>query len=151
LKLNSVKFGHHFNGIVIPNNHPIKGTTAFHKNEGFPIKLDIESFLTLSIQCRHKAIDEFKIPIEHTIEWKIVKGAKDGVFKHGHGHGTKYSDSDKNDCVVYHPPRDGIGKIHKVKEIPILIKIGINKKNGEIIRNLQSNKSTETTNMNLCG
>ena len=128
LRINYVRFEHHVNQIIISNNQPIKGTAVFHKSDGLPIKLDIESFLIISIECRHKVIDEFKIPIGSTIEWKIVNGIEDGVFKHGYGPNTRYSDYDNNECVIYYPPRDGIGKIQKVKEIPIIIKIKANKK-----------------------
>jgi len=150
LKTNSVKLEHYVNGIVISNNHPTKGTTVFHKNEGFPIKLDIESFLILSIECRHKVIDELKIPIESTIEWKIVNGVEDGVFKHGHGLETRYSDSDNNDSVIYYPPRHGIGKNQNVKEIPIALKIETNKKNRKPIKNLPLGSTIGVTDIGLC-
>ncbi len=117
-KMSSVKLGHYVNEIIISNNYPTKGTTVIHKNEGFPIKSDVESFLILSIECRHKVIDELKISIGSTVKWKIVNGIEDGVFKHGYGLDRRYSDSDNNNCVIYDPPRNEIGKIHKVKEIP---------------------------------
>lgn len=150
LRINSVKFEHHVNHMVISDNQPIKGTAVFHKNDGFPIKLDIESFLTISIECRHKVIDEFKIPIRSAIEWKIVNGIEDVVFKHGYGANTRYSDCDNNDCVIYYPPRDGIGKIQKVKEIPIIIKIKANKKSREIIKNLPLDNSIDINSIGLC-
>ncbi|HZH38883.1 MAG TPA: hypothetical protein VEX17_02340 [Bacillales bacterium] len=78
----------------------------------------IESFLIVSTACRHKVIGEFRTPIGSTMEWKIVNGIEDWVFKHGYGPNTRYSDFDNNDCDIYHPPGDGIGKIQKVKEIP---------------------------------
>ncbi len=134
MTINSVKFDHHVHHIVISNNQPIKGTEIFHKNDGFPIKLDTESFLIISIECRHKVIDEFKMPIG-SITNGNCKSCRGGVFKHGYGLDTRGSDIGNNDCVIY-PPRDGIGKIQKVKEIPILIKVKTNKKSGEIIKNL---------------
>jgi hypothetical protein len=149
LRINSVKFEHHVNQVVISNNQPIKGTAVFHKNDGFPIKLVIESFLIISIECRHKVIDELKIPIESTIEWKIANGVEDGVFKHGYGPNTRYSDCDNDDCVIYYPPRDGIGKT-QVKEIPIIIKIKANKKSREIIKNLPLDNSIGITSIGLC-
>lgn len=63
---------------------------------------------------------------------EIVNGIEDWVFKHGYGPNTRYSDCDNNDCDIYHPPGDGIGKIQKVKEIPIITKIKANKKVGRV-------------------
>ncbi len=93
-KIHSVKTEHYFKDIVISNNHPIR-ETVFRKSEGLPIKLPIESFFVLAIECKHKVFHEFKIPIESTIQWRIANGVKDGVFKHGYGVDTKYSDNDE--------------------------------------------------------
>jgi hypothetical protein len=129
-KIYSVKTEHYFKGIFISNNSPFR-ETAFHKSEGLPIKLSVESFFVLTVECKHKVFHEFKIPIEPTIQWKIANGVKDGVFKQGHGVEAKYLDKDNDDCVIYYFPKDGIGKNPKVKEIPISIKIKPNKKNNE--------------------
>ena len=147
-KIHSVKVEHCFKDIVISSNPPVRGT-ALHKREGLPIKLSMESFFALAIECKHKVFHEFKIPIEPTIQWKIVNGVKDGVFKHGHGVDTKYSDNDNDDCVIYYFPKDGIGKNSKVKEIPILIKINPNKKNNGY-NNSAINNSAGINNICVC-
>ena len=147
-KIHSVKTEHYFKDIVISNNHPIR-ETVFRKSEGLPIKLPIESFFVLAIECKHKVFHEFKIPIESTIQWRIANGVKDGVFKHGYGVDTKYSDNDSNDCVIYCFPKDGIEKNSKVKEIPILIKIKPNKKNNEY-KNSTIRNSVDINNIGVC-
>ncbi|MDQ6724259.1 MAG: hypothetical protein M3Z01_08355 [Thermoproteota archaeon] len=148
-KIYSVKVEHFFKKIVISNKLPIN-RIGFHKRDGFPIRLSIESFLVIDIECSHKVFHEFKIPIESTLLWKIENGIKDGVFKHGYGVGTKYSDNDINDCVVYFPPRDdGIEKNSKVKEISILIDIKTNKKDNEIYKNSSLNNSIDINNIVL--
>jgi hypothetical protein len=144
----SVKIEHYFKGIVISNTPPIR-ETVLHKREGLPIKLSMESFFVLAIECEHKVFHEFKIPIESTIQWKIVNGVKDGVFKHGHGVDTKYLDNDNNDCVIYYFPKDGIEKNSGVKEIPILIKINPNKKNNGY-NNSAINNSADINNICVC-
>ncbi|HEY0579625.1 MAG TPA: hypothetical protein VGC75_02860 [Candidatus Nitrosocosmicus sp.] len=124
LKINSVKIEHLFNKIFISNYNSIRQDLVFHQKDGFPMKLSVNSFLVILIECKHKAIQEFKIPIESTIEWKIVNGIKDGAFKHGFGVNTKYSDKDSDTSVIYYPPKEGIGKgKNQTKEISILIKI----------------------------
>src|SRR3982750_4050559 len=147
-KIYSVKIEHHFKDVVIPKNLPCR-ETVLHKREGLPIKLAIESFLTLTIGCKHKLFHELKIPIESIIQWKIANGVKDGVFKHGYGEDTKYSDNDNNDCVIYYFPRGGIEKNSKVKEVPILIKIRTDKKNSEC-RNSATNNSVDIDSICVC-
>jgi ADP-dependent phosphofructokinase/glucokinase len=124
LKINSVKIEHFFNKIFISNYNSIRQDLVFNQKDGFPMKLSVNSFLVILIECKHKAIQEFKIPIESAIEWKIVNGIKDGAFKHGFGVNTKYSDKDSDTSVIYYPPKEGIGKgKNQTKEISILIKI----------------------------
>jgi hypothetical protein len=147
-KIHSVKIEHYFKGIVISNNPPFR-EIVLHKREGLPIKLSIESFFVLAIECKHKVLHEFKIPIESTIQWKIANGVNDGVFKHSHGVDTKYLDNDNNDCVIYYFPKDGIEKNVKVKEIPILVKINPNKKNNEY-NNSTINNSVDINNIGVC-
>jgi hypothetical protein len=125
-KIDSIKIVHFFNKIIINNDNSIEqpAATSFHQKDGFPIKLSIESFIVLLIECNHNVLHEFKIPIDSEIEWKIVNGIRDGAFKHGFGVNTKYSDNDGDTSVIYYPPNEGIGKReNQPKEIPILIKI----------------------------
>jgi hypothetical protein len=124
-RIYSVKIEHFLNKIIINNDNSINQSTPFfHQKDGFPMKLSIESFVVILIQCDHKIINEFKIPLESAIDWKIVNGIRDGAFKHGFGANTKYSDDDCDTSVIYYPPNEGIGKREsQPKEIPILIKI----------------------------
>jgi len=147
LKIISVAIRHHINGITIPYNLSNK-KCIFHKRDGLPMMLAIESFLTISMQCNHERNHIFKIPIEPLIEWKIVNGAKDGAFKHGHGLRSKYSDTDHEKCVIYYPGIRGNKDDCKDKEIPILVRISSNKRKGSIesfSANSYENKSTLIT------
>jgi hypothetical protein len=147
-KIYSVKIEHYFKGIVISNNHFPTRENVFHKSEGLPMKLSMESFFVLAIECKHRVLHEFKIPIEPTIQWKIVNGVRDGTFKHGHGADTKYLENDNNDCVIYYFPKDGIEKYSNVKEIPILIKINPKRK-GEH-KDSETNDSGDINNIGVC-
>lgn len=113
----------HINKIII-SDKPTIGKTVFHQKEGIPIKISIDCFLGTSIECKHKVIHEFKIPIKSSIEWKIVNGTRDGAFKHGFGANAKYSDNKNDDCVIYYHPLNDVDKRkNQIIEILILIKI----------------------------
>lgn len=127
----SVKIRHYLNEIIIPYNLPDK-KCIFHKRDGLPIKISVQSFLIISIQCNHKMGHIFRIPIESLIEWKIINGIKDGAFKHGNGLTAKYSDSDNENCVIYYPTIRGGKDDCKDKEIPISIRIISNSIEGSI-------------------
>lgn len=126
LKVPSVKIRHYFKGIIIPYNLPNK-KCIFHKREGLPIKVSVESFLDIIIQCRHEVNHNFRIPIESLIEWKIINGVNDGAFKHGYGLRSKYSDTNNETCVIYYPGIRGNKDDYKDKDIPISIRISSNK------------------------
>ena len=130
-KVLSVKIRHYLNEIIIPYNLPDKKCT-FHKRDGLPIKVSVESFLIIIIQCNHEINHVFRLPVEPLIEWKIVNGIKDGVFKHGNGLTAKYSDSDNENCVIYYPIISGSKDDYKDKEIPISIRIRPSRINGSI-------------------
>lgn len=130
-KVLSVKIRHYLNEIIIPYNLPDK-KCIFHKRDGLPIKVSVQSFLMISIQCNHKMGHIFRIPIESLIEWKIINGIKDGAFKHGNGLTAKYSDSDSENCVIYYPTISGGKDDCKDKEIPISIRIISNSIEGSI-------------------
>lgn len=130
-KVLSVRIRHHINAIIIPSNLSNKGY-VFHKREGLPIKVSVESFLIITIQCEHKINHIFLFPIESLIEWRIINGVKDGAFKHGYGLTAKYSDTDNENCVIYYPIIRGSKDDYKDKEIPILIRIHSNRIKGSI-------------------
>lgn len=148
IKLYSVKIKHHVDEIIIPNNSKTK-RTIFHQKEGLPIKFSIQSFLAISIQCKHKVFHEFKIPVESLIEWKMVNGKSDGSFKHCNGLNTKYLDSDVGTCVIYYPPKDGIKENNNIKEIPISIKIKVDKLSTENVKKFLLNNSVDINYVDL--
>ena len=127
LKILSVNVIPSFKGIIIPNNKCI-----FHKREGLPLKVSVESYLDIIIQCGHEIKHNFRIPIEPLIEWKIVNGRQDGAFKHGYGLNVKYSDTDNENCVIYYPGIRGTKDDYKDKDIPISITIISNSLKGLI-------------------
>ncbi|WP_458745407.1 hypothetical protein [Candidatus Nitrosocosmicus sp. T] len=121
-KVLSVKIRHYLNEIIIPYDLPNK-ECIFHKRDGLPIKVSVQSFLIIIIQCNHEINHVFRLPIEPLIEWKIVNGIKDGAFKHGNGLTAKYSDADNENCVIYYPIIRGSKDDYRDKEIPISIRI----------------------------
>lgn len=147
LKVLSVYMRHYVRGIILPNNRHI-----FHKRDGLPLKVSIESYIDIIIQCSHEIEHSFKIPIEPLIEWKIINGIKDGVFKHGYGLSSKYSDTDNENCVIYYPGIRGSKDDYKDKDIPISIRISSNKIKGSVenisTNNLQKTKHTQLTEYN---
>lgn len=144
-KVLSVKIRHYFKAIVIPYNLP-NNKYLFHKRDGLPIKVSVQSFLIISIKCNHEIIHIFRIPIESLIEWKIINGIKDGAFKHGYGLRSKYSDTDNENCVIYYPGIRGSKDDYRDKEIPISIRIISSSTEGRIenfsASNGHENKST---------
>ncbi len=144
-KVLSVKIRHYFKAIVIPYNLP-NNKCLFHKRDGLPIKVSVQSFLIISIKCNHEISHIFRIPIESLIEWKIINGVKDGAFKHGYGLRSKYSDTDNENCVIYYPGIRGSKDDDRDKEIPISIRI-ISSSTESLIENFSAsnwheNKST---------
>ncbi|MGD9673207.1 MAG: hypothetical protein AB7U98_06995 [Candidatus Nitrosocosmicus sp.] len=148
IKVLSVNIRHYFNAIIIPNNKFI-----FHKREGLPLKVSVESYLDIIIQCSHKIKHNFRIPIESLINWKIINGVKDGAFKHGYGLNSKYFDIDNENCAIYYPGIRGTKDDYKDKDILISIIISSNNLNSLIESfledNLNENQRILLTNDNL--
>lgn len=120
----------------------------FHKRDGLPIQVSVESLLIVNIQCSHKINHVIRFPIESLIEWEIINGIKDGAFKHGYGLSRTYSNTDSENCVIYYPAIRGTKDDYKDKEIPILIRIRSNKikgSNENFSIDSRENKSTLVT------
>ena len=141
LKVLSVNMRHCFKGVIIPYNLP-NNKCIFHKREGLPLKISVESSFDIIIQCTHEIKHDFRIPIEPLIEWKIVNGIQYGAFKHGYGLNVKYSDTDKENCVIYYPGIRGTVDDYKDKDIPISIRIISNSLNC-LIENFSENNLQE--------
>ena len=144
LKVLSVNIRHYFKDVIIPNNEFI-----FHKREGLPLKVLVESYLDIIVQSSHEIKHNFRIPLEPIIEWKIINGVRDGAFKHGYDLRSKYSDTDNEDCVIYYSGIRGSKDDYKDKDISISIIINSNKITGSIenfsINNLHENNHTPLT------
>jgi len=88
------------------------------------------TLVDIIIQCRHKVNHISEFSIESLIGWKIVNGVCDGVFKNGYGLRSRYSNTDDEKCVNYHPSVRGSNGDCKEKQILISIIIRSNKIEG---------------------
>lgn len=116
--INSTVRSHTALKLAFPQNEII-----FHQKEGLPIKLLIQNFIIVYVNCKHGIIHSFKIPIRSNIKWKVINGFEDGAFKIGYATNVEYVIQEYGDCVIYYPPREGIqsGKDREVK-ISVTIK-----------------------------
>jgi hypothetical protein len=151
LTIHSIKLEHHFNAVATPNKEPFRETMVFHKNEGFPMKLNLDSFIAVTIRCKHDVLNVFRIPIETAIEWKIVNGITDGAFKHGYGLFPEYIDKDRGNSVIFYPSNKRMEKGNLPKEIPILVKVKVTKdKLNNLTKGLLINESDDVNYSSLC-
>ncbi|MDQ4073768.1 MAG: hypothetical protein M3162_05615, partial [Thermoproteota archaeon] len=151
LTIHSIKIEHHFNAITTPHKKPFKETMVFHKNEGFPMKLNLDSFIAVKTLCKHDVLHAFRIPIETVIEWKIVNGITDGAFKHGYGLSSQYIDKDRGNCVIFYPSKKRIERGNIPKEIPILVKVKVTRgKLTNITKNLLIDEPGDINYFSLC-
>ena len=84
---------HEISQIIFANNLATDNNFYFHRSEGLPIKLLVQSYLVLTIKCCHTMLHKFKIPLESTVNWSLINGKTDGVFKQGHGFSSTYVDN----------------------------------------------------------
>ncbi len=147
----SIKIEHHFNAIVTPHKKPFRETMVFHKNEGFPMKLNLQSFIAVTIRCKHNILHVFRIPIETVIEWKVVNGITDGAFKHGYGLCSEYIDKDRGSCVIFYPSKKRIEQGKMSKEIPISVKVKVTKdKLNNVTKRLLIDEHDDINYFSLC-
>lgn len=135
---------HEISQIIFANNLATDNNFYFHRSEGLPIKLLVQSYLVLTIKCCHTMLHKFKIPLESTVNWSLINGKTDGVFKQGHGFSSTYVDKcDNGDCVIYFPPKEEADKNFLFRQIPISIIVKLNNNNNNIYNNVYENSKFE--------